>query len=106
MELGKYEVHEDIQNEDKWLKFFTLPQLGVIAMAAVIFGRFRPQGAIWGCILFAFCNGLRVIVGSNTTVSVNLISMIPYVATVICLVLFVGKAQIPAASGQPYQKSK
>ena len=36
MELGKYEVHEDIQNEDKWLKFFTLPQLGVIALAVVV----------------------------------------------------------------------
>lgn len=35
MELGKYEVHEDIQNEDKWLKFFTLPQLGAIALAIV-----------------------------------------------------------------------
>ena len=79
---------------------------GFIAMASVIFGRFRPQGAMLGCILFAFCNGLRVIVGSNTSISVNLISMIPYVATIICLVLFVGKAQIPTASGVPYQKSK
>lgn len=36
MELGKYEVHEDIQNEDKWLKFFTLPQLGALALALVL----------------------------------------------------------------------
>ena len=83
-----------------------VPGQGFIAMASVIFGRFRPQGAMLGCILFAFCSGLRVIVGSNTSISVNLISMIPYVATILCLVLFVGKSQIPAASGLPYEKSK
>lgn len=79
---------------------------GFIAMSSVIFGRFRPQGAMLGCILFAFCSGLRVIVGSSTSIPVNLISMTPYVATVLCLVLFVGKSQIPAASGQPYQKTQ
>ena len=78
---------------------------GFIAIAAVIFGKYSPQGAMWGCILFGFCNGLRVILGSNSVIPVNLISMIPYVATVLTLVLFVGKSRVPAASGKPYYKS-
>ena len=79
---------------------------GFIAIAAVIFGKFTPQGAMWGCILFGFCNGLRVILGSNSVIPVNLISMIPYVVTILTLVLFVGKSRVPAANGKPYYKSK
>lgn len=79
---------------------------GFIAMASVIFGRFRPQGAMLGCVLFGFCSGVRVIAGSTTSISVNLISMIPYVMTVLCLILFVGRTHIPAASGQPYSGAK
>ncbi len=78
---------------------------GFIAIAAVIFGKYSPQGAMWGCILFGFCNGLRVILGSNSAIPVNLISMIPYVVTILTLVLFVGKSRVPAASGKPYYKS-
>ena len=79
---------------------------GFIAIAAVIFGKFKPQGALLGCILFGFCNGLRVVVGSGSGIPVNLISMIPYVVTILTLVLFVGRAQVPAANGKPYIKSK
>lgn len=79
---------------------------GFIAIAAVIFGKFTPQGAMWGCILFGFCNGLRVILGSNSAIPVNLISMIPYVVTVLTLVIFVGKSRVPTANGKPYYKSK
>lgn len=79
---------------------------GFIAIAAVIFGKFDPKGAMLGCILFGFCNGLRVILGSNSVIPVNLISMIPYVATILALVLFVGKSRVPAANGKPYYKSK
>lgn len=79
---------------------------GFIAIAAVIFGKFKPQGALLGCILFGFCNGLRVVVGSGGTIPVNLISMIPYVVTILTLVLFVGRAQVPAANGKPYIKSR
>lgn len=79
---------------------------GFIAIAAVIFGKFRPQGAMWACLLFGLCNGLKVLAGSNNTVSPNLISMIPYVVTIVTLILFVGRARVPAANGKPYLKSK
>ncbi len=79
---------------------------GFIAIAAVIFGKFRPQGAMLGCLLFGFCTGLKVVLGNSNIVSAQLISMIPYVVTVIVLILFVGKSHVPAANGKPFVKSK
>ncbi|MGL5258702.1 MAG: ABC transporter permease [Lachnospiraceae bacterium] len=81
---------------------------GFIAIAAVIFGKFTPQGAFKACLLFGFCNGIKTLVSTSTsiTISPNLISMIPYVITLLALILFVGKAHVPAASGKPYSKFK
>ena len=79
---------------------------GFIAIAAVIFGKFRPQGALLGCLLFGFCSGLKVVLGGSSGIDMQLISMIPYVVTVIVLVLFVGKSHVPSANGKPYIKSK
>ncbi len=79
---------------------------GFIAIAAVIFGKFKPQGALLGCLLFGFCSGLKVVLGGSSGVDMQLISMIPYVITVIVLILFVGKSHVPSANGKPYIKSK
>ena len=79
---------------------------GFIAIAAVIFGKFRPQGAMMACLLFGFCTGLRVVLGSNNFISAQLISMIPYVVTVVVLILFVGRSRVPSANGKPYVKSR
>ena len=79
---------------------------GFIAIAAVIFGKFRPQGALLGCLLFGFCSGLKVVLGGSSGVNMHLVSMIPYVVTVLALILFVGKSRVPAASGKPYVKAK
>lgn len=79
---------------------------GFIAIAAVIFGKFKPQGAMLGCLLFGFCTGLKVVIGSDAAISPHLISMIPYIVTVIVLILFVGKSRVPAANGKPYIKAK
>ena len=79
---------------------------GFIAIAAVIFGKFRPQGAMYACLLFGLCSGLKVLLGSGNIVSPNLISMIPYIVTIVALILFVGKARVPAANGKIYVKSK
>lgn len=79
---------------------------GFIAIAAVIFGKFTPHGAMKACLLFGLCSGLKILASSGNQISPNLISMIPYVVTIITLVLFVGKARVPAANGKPYLKSK
>ena len=73
---------------------------GFIAIAAVIFGKFRPQGAMLGCLLFGLCTGLKVVVGGSAA-TVQLVSMIPYIVTVIVLILFVGKSHVPSANGKP-----
>ncbi len=79
---------------------------GFIAIAAVIFGKFRPQGALIGCLLFGFCSGLKVVLGGSSGIDMQLISMIPYAVTVIVLILFVGRSRVPAANGKPYLKVK
>ena len=79
---------------------------GFIAIAAVIFGKFRPQGALLGCLLFGFCSGLKVVLGGSSGIDMQLVSMIPYAVTVLVLILFVGKSRVPAASGKPYVKAK
>jgi simple sugar transport system permease protein len=80
---------------------------GFIAIAAVIFGKFTPQGAFLGCILFGLCNGVKTVLSaSGSNVSPNLLSMIPYVVTILVLIFFVGSARVPAANGKPYIKSK
>ncbi len=81
---------------------------GFIAIAAVIFGKFTPQGAMRACLLFGFCSGVKSLVSANPQIQIspNLISMIPYIVTIIALILFVGKAHVPAANGKPYTKQK
>ena len=79
---------------------------GFIAIAAVIFGKYRPQGALLGCLLFGFCSGLKVVLGGSGAVNMHLISLIPYAVTVVVLILFVGKSRVPAASGKPYVRAK
>lgn len=81
---------------------------GYMAIAAVIFGKFTPQGAMKACLLFGFCNGLKTLASTNANInfSANLISMIPYIVTVLALLLFVGKAHVPAANGVPYRHNK
>jgi ABC-type uncharacterized transport system permease subunit len=80
---------------------------GFIALAAVIFGRWSPRGAIAAALLFGFTDELQTtlsIVGTPVTIPSNFLSMAPYVATVIAVAGFVGRVQAPAADGEPYVK--
>ncbi|SHJ60441.1 ABC transporter permease [Tepidibacter formicigenes] len=82
---------------------------GYIALAALIFGKWKPQGAMLASLLFGASTGLVVFLGNPNigfTVSENLLSMVPYIITIIVLILFVGKANGPAANGQPYEKGE
>jgi simple sugar transport system permease protein len=77
---------------------------GFIALAAVIFGKWRPYGAFAACLLFGFSSGLADRLQSVAGTSVNLLSTLPYVLTLIALVGLVGRSRAPAADGQPYVK--
>lgn len=80
---------------------------GFIALAAMIFGKWKPQGAMWACLLFGATTGIQIYLGGpqvGLKVSTHLLSMIPYVITLIVLMGFVGRASAPAANGIPYEK--
>lgn len=82
---------------------------GFIALAAMIFGKWKPQGAMWACLLFGVSNGLVVYLGRADApfqISVQILSMLPYVLTIIVLMGFVGRASAPAAVGVPYEKGE
>ena len=79
---------------------------GFIAIAAVIFGKFSPGGTTLACLLFGLCSGINSLASMGNSVSPNLISMIPYIVTILTLVLFVGRAKAPAANGKIFTKAK
>ncbi len=80
---------------------------GFIALAAVIFGRWSPRGAIAAALLFGFTDELQTLVTAVTppiTIPSAFLSMAPYVVTVVAVAGFVGRVQAPAADGEPYVK--
>jgi simple sugar transport system permease protein len=80
---------------------------GFIALAAVIFGRWSPRGAIAAALLFGFTNELQVllsVVGTPVQIPSAFLSMLPYVATLFAVAGLVGKVSAPAADGVPYTK--
>ena len=78
---------------------------GFIALAAMIFGKWKPQGAMLACLLFGFAQGLVVFLGSkDMAVSSQILAMLPYVITLVVLIGVVGKAEAPAADGVPFEK--
>jgi general nucleoside transport system permease protein len=79
---------------------------GYIALAAMIFGRYSPFGAIGAALLFGFATQLQSILSTlNTPIQSNLLLMAPYVVTIIVLAGLVGKVRGPKAEGIPYVKA-
>jgi general nucleoside transport system permease protein len=80
---------------------------GFIALAAVIFGRWSPGGAIAAALLFGFTDELQTtlsIVGTPVQIPSNFLAMAPYLVTVVAVAGFVGRVLAPAADGEPYVK--
>lgn len=78
---------------------------GFIALAAVIFGKWKPHNVYGACILFGFAQALTVVLGGEGfVIPSQILAMLPYVLTLVVLVLFVGKSHAPKANGQPYVK--
>jgi general nucleoside transport system permease protein len=79
---------------------------GYIALAAMIFGRYTPFGAISAALLFGFTTQLQSIMSTlNTPIQSNLLLAAPYVVTIIVLAGLVGKVRGPRAEGIPYIKA-
>jgi ABC-type uncharacterized transport system permease subunit len=77
---------------------------GYIALAAVIFGKWRPGWAFAACLLFGFGFALAIPLQREANVSENLISAFPYLLTLVALVGLIGRSTPPAAIGRPYVK--
>lgn len=75
---------------------------GFIALAAVIFGKWHPLGAMAAALLFGLFEALQVRLQGGG-LPTQLMQAIPYVFTMVVLAGFVGRATAPAALGEPYQ---
>jgi ABC-type uncharacterized transport system permease subunit len=87
---------------------------GYMALAAMIFGKWHPVGALWACLLFGFLDAVAIrlqgvaLPGAlgGGAVPVQAIQALPYVLTVVLLAGFIGCARAPAALGTPYVKTR
>jgi simple sugar transport system permease protein len=80
---------------------------GYIALAALIFGKWRPVQTMFACLLFGFAQAIAIqMQGVIRNVRVEYIEIIPYVLTMIVLAGFIGAARAPKALGRPYDKER
>ena len=78
---------------------------GFIALAALIFGRWSPVGAVMAALLFGFADNLQGILSiTGTPIPSEFMLMAPYIATIIAVTGFVGRVRAPAADGIPYNR--
>jgi ABC-type uncharacterized transport system permease subunit len=74
---------------------------GYIALAAVIFGRWNPLGALGAAVFFGFFSALQYTL-QRTGVPSELMQALPYLAALVALAGFAGRVRAPAADGVPY----
>ncbi|MCH3905027.1 MAG: ABC transporter permease [Lactobacillus sp.] len=87
----------------------TIVGQGFMALAAMIFGKWNPMGAMWSSLFFGFAQSLSIIGGQLPFISgvpSVYLQIAPYVITLIVLVAFLGSSTAPAADGTNYIKSK
>ena len=84
---------------------------GYMALAAMIFGKWHPVGALWACLLFGFLDAAAIRLQGSAlpiigAVPVQLIQALPYLMTVVLLAGFIGRSRAPKALGVPYVKER
>ena len=78
---------------------------GFIGLAAMIFGRWNPYGALAACLLFGFADALQSAAqASGIPIAPQFLLALPYVLTIVALVGAMGRATPPAFVAKPYQK--
>ena len=80
---------------------------GFIGLAAMIFGRWTPVGALVASLIFGYGNALSTSLQGatigDTKVPVQLLGTLPYILTILAVAGFVGRSRPPAADGVPYE---
>ena len=84
---------------------------GYLALAALVFGKWRPLTTLYACLLFAFADAVQIrLQGASLPgigeIPVQFIQALPYILTVLLLAGFVGRAIAPKASGIPFVKDR
>ncbi|EOD53873.1 ABC transporter permease [Aeromonas molluscorum] len=83
---------------------------GFMALAALVFGKWRPWSAMAACLLFGFLDAVAIrlqgVSIGDFPIPVQAIEALPYVLTVFLLAGFIGKAVAPKALGTPYVKER
>ena len=85
----------------------TINGRGFIALAAVSFGRWKPLGVLGAAFLFGAAQAFAIIANNIPALRVlptEVFNILPYVVTLVALVLFSGKNYAPRAAGKPYEK--
>jgi simple sugar transport system permease protein len=78
---------------------------GFIGLAAMIFGRWHPVGALMAALVFGFADSLQQKLAIlQTPIPSEFLAMAPYIATIVLVAGIVGRARAPAADGKPYVK--
>jgi len=78
---------------------------GFIALAALIFGRWSPTGALLAALFFGFADQLSAYLGAiGSAIPSQFLAMLPYLATILAVAGLVGRVRAPAADGKPYIK--
>ena len=79
---------------------------GFIGMAAMIFGNWKPGGALVACLIFGYADAFQAAAQSVGVLSISprFLQSLPYLLTLIALAGLVAKSVAPAASGKPYEK--
>ena len=80
---------------------------GFIGLAAMIFGRWTPLGALAASLIFGYGNALSTSLQGatvgDTKLPVQLLGTLPYILTILAVAGFVGRSRAPAADGVPYE---
>ena len=79
---------------------------GFIGLAAMIFGRWNPFGALFACLLFGFADALQAAAqATNVPIAPQFLLALPYVLTIVALIGAMGRASPPAYVAKPYEKA-
>jgi simple sugar transport system permease protein len=83
---------------------------GFIALAALIFGKWRPVQTMLACLLFGLTEAVAIqlqgVPFRGEEIPNQFVQMIPYVLTIVVLAGFIGQSRAPRSLGLPYQKER